>query len=101
MTADEAKRAGWPTPEDGEPRPGGSAEAEQGEPVSPLGPDAPAEQSSPEPADAEDSGARRGRFERPKIPGYQVKGVLGKGSTGVVYRAVQLRMGERAVARGT
>ena len=97
MTADEAKRAGWPTPEDGEPRPGGSAEAEQGEPVSPLGPDAPAEQSSPEPADAEDSGARRGRFERPKIPGYQVKGVLGKGSTGVVYRAVQLAV-ERPVA---
>jgi hypothetical protein len=33
----------------------------------------------------------------PKLPGYQIKGVLGKGANGVVYRAVQLSM-QRDVA---
>ena len=33
----------------------------------------------------------------PKIPGYQIEGVLGRGATGIVYRAVQLAV-ERPVA---
>ena len=42
-------------------------------------------------------GSRTGPF--PKIPGYEIEGVIGRGATGVVYRATQLAFDRRVALK--